>query len=292
VLGVPPFVVLGHLFVVVMTWQLAVVYVERLGLRAHPVLLPTLAWYFTAAFAMLMENTGVVGRWWTWNMPSWWFFPNMFGAPLIDLPWDRPITQAWGYFISSFWLVLLATDLPRRWTPARILALLAGLAVVLELARLTPFRAVWSTAIMPGLPFVSVLLGKPLGLPVGSDLLRERRIRWSGAVPLGLAAMVVVCVVQIGAVHKWQALVSLFPMAMLVLGLLRPAPWLGVAVSAGVVLLGFWLNSGNVLLAGWLVLRCSAFLAVLLIALRWRSTRPSSRASIPVPALSSSSTAP
>ena len=280
-LGVPPFVVFGHLFVVLMTWQLAVLYTHKLRLTRHPVVFLTLVWYFTSAFSMLMENTGVVGGWWSWAMPSWWYYPNIFGAPLVGLPWERPITTAWGYFISTYWFVLLITDFPRRWTLLRFLVLVAGLAAVLELSRLTLFMSLWELVLMPGLPFVSVCLTssntvskRRLLLPVGSRLLEALPSRWNGPVALGLAAMVVVCVVQIVVVGKWLALVSLFPIGVFALGAHRSWPvWIDCALSLAAIVAGYLLNNGNLILAGWLVFRCRIVVWLLLGALRWRERR-------------------
>jgi len=274
--GVPPFIVLGHLFIVLMTWQLAVLHIQKLGLGRHPAVLVTLVAYFTSAFSMLMENTGVIGHWWTWAMPSWWYYPNMLGAPLVDLPWERPITTAWGYFISTFWFMLLATDLPRRWTPARLLVLLGGLAALLELSRVTLFMSFWALVLVPGLPFLSILYasrGRRLPFPASSELFRERRPRWNGAVAAGLLAMVCVCVIQISVASKWLALVSLFPIVAFTAGVYRSWPlWVDCLVSLAFVLVGVALNNGNLILAGWLVLRCSLVLWGVVVVLR-RTTR-------------------
>jgi hypothetical protein len=288
-LGVPPFVVLGHAFVMLMTWQLAVVHMHRLGLARHPAVFVTLVWYFTSAFSMLMENTGVVGGWWSWSMPSWWFYPEMFGAPLVGLPWERPITAAWGYFISTTWFVFLAVDLPRKWTPSRVVALLVGLLAMLQLARVTLFMSFWQAAVMPFAPLVSAWMGSSaptsgrwMLLPVSSDLLREQPARARGAVGAGLLAMVAVCVLQIGVLHQWLALVSLFPIGAFTLGMWRRwPPWIDCLVSLAVILLGFWLNIGNFILAGWLVLRFSIVLGLTLLLLRWRHRRSDAVAAVP-----------
>ena len=278
--GVPPFIVFGHLFVVLMTWQLAAVRMQTLGLARHPAIMATIVWYFTGAFSMLMENTGVVGHWWTWTMGSWWYYPNFEGLPLRDLPWERPITTAWGYFISTFWFVLLAVDVAGKWTRARVAALGAGLLVLLELSRLTPFMAFWAFVVMPGLPFLSILCaraGRPLPFPENALLLTPRRLRWSGAVPAGLLAMAAVAVTQMAVASKWLGLVSLLPIVSFTLGSYGLQPvWVDCIVSAGVMALGARLVNGNLALAGWLVFRCSLVLSLSVLMLRWSVRRRSS----------------
>jgi hypothetical protein len=276
ILGVPPFVVLGHLFVVLMTWQLAVLTMHRLKLAGHPVVLVMLVWHFTAAFAMLMENTGIVGNWWAWKMPSWWWFPSFDGVPLRDLPMDRPIVEVWGYFISTYWFVLLLIDLPRKWTLWSATALVVCLALFLEGSRSTATN-VW-TKVERYLPFASVLLpatwnleGRRLLMPTDSVLLRRPGPRQYTAVLAGLFAMCAVSMAQLGVKSKWADLVSLFPIVMFTAGAFRRWPvWVDGVVSGAVLVLGRKLHSGNVMLAGFLVARLSLELVPLLLLLRWR----------------------
>ena len=280
VLGVPPFIVLGHLFVVVMTWQLAVMTMHRLELVHHPATMVMLVWHFTAAFAMLMENTGIVGRWWVWQMPSWWWFPSFLGAPLMDLPTERPITEVWGYFISTFWFVLLLTNLPRRWTVQSVLVMVVCFAAFLEGSRSTG-TAFW-IVVARLLPFVSVLWpslgatgGRALFLPRDSVLFRAPGPKQNAAILLGLSAMCVVCIAQLGVKSKWPELVSLFPIVAFTAGAFRRWPvWVDGAVSAGLMLLGFLRHDGNTMLAAWLVLRLAVVELLLLAAVRWREGRP------------------
>lgn len=281
VFGVPPFIVFGHLFVVVMTWQLAVMYMHRMGLTGHPAVMVTLVFYFTGTISMTMESTGVVGGWWQWAMPSWWFYPNLLGAPLVDLPWERPITTAWGYFISVFWFVAVVADLPSRWTPRRLVVLLGGLAVLLELSRSTPFMSFWGVFVSTLLPAASVAVAGTRAGPAwnkvfaaGSPLQAERRPRWNGAVFAGLAAMILVSVIQVGARSKWLALVSLFPVATVAVGCWRLWPvWVDCLISIAVMGIGAALNNGNVILAGWLVFRFTFVLCLLAAAIRWKEGR-------------------
>lgn len=276
ILGVPPFVVFGHLFVVLMSWQLAVMYLQKLRLARHPVLVVSLIYYFTSAFSLLMENTGWVGGWWSWKLDSWWFFPELMGAPLIDLPWDRPMTRAWGYFVSTFWCVLFLTDLARKRSAARALALVAGLATSLALAPRPIAMQVWMV-LMAVAPLASAGL-RPSGdgdtrlfFPVETPLLQPRQARWNGAVFVGLLAMVAVCIGQIAVAHRWLALSSLFPIVSFALGAHRRWPvWVDALVALAVVLVGYRLNNGNILLAGWIVLRVNLLLCAMVVVARWR----------------------
>ena len=278
-LGVPPFIVFGHLFVVVMTWQLAVMTLHRLKLSDHPAVFVALIWFFTAGFAMLMENTGIVGHWWTWAMPSWWSYPSLLGAPLVDLPLERPITSAWGYFISTYWFMLLLTDLPRRWTMIRGLVLVVGLAMCLALSRITATNN-WGPMLIV-LSILSVMLSRHgealrrwLPFPSSSALLQQPRPGQGRVVAVGLTAMFAVCIAQMVVKSKWLALVSLFPLVAFALGTWRRWPvWASCALSAGAMVVGYLEHSGNVMLAGWLVFRCGAVLWVLILVMRWRDTR-------------------
>jgi hypothetical protein len=127
---------------------------------------------------------------------------------------------------------------------------------------------------MPVAPFLYVWLvssraSRRWGLDSTSDLLRERPSRWNGAVGAGLFAMVAVCVIQFVAVGQWLAFVSLFPIGMFTFGAyLRWPVWVDLVVSLATVLVGYVIDSGNVILAGWLVLRWSVFLVLLLGAAR------------------------
>jgi hypothetical protein len=274
ILGVPPFVVLGHLFVVVMTWQLAVMTMHRLGLGRYPGAFVSLVFYFTAAFAMLMENTGIVGHWWVWQMP--WFFPEFFHAPLRDLPLEWPVTQVWGYFISTYWCVLLLSDLPQPWTSRRAALLVSGLAAALYASRFAP--AIWLVMVQL-LPFALVLLAptapapprRRLFFPAESELFTLPGPNQRRAVLIGLAAMCVVSTFQLGARGKWSELVSLFPIAMFTAEAFGTWPvWVDCLVSLGLLLAGYLMHSGNFMLAAWLVLRCSAALFFLPFVIRWR----------------------
>jgi hypothetical protein len=289
VLGIPPFVVFGHLFVVLMTWQLAVMYLHALKLTAHPVVTVPLVFYFTSAFSLLMENTAWVGGWWSWDLDSWWFYPELLGAPLLHLPWDRPMTRAWGYFVSTFWFMLLVTDLPRKWTPPRALLLVGGLAGFLALAPSPLAMQVW-TGLMFVVPLASALLPGKAGaersllVPTATALLQPRQARWRGAVTISLLGMIVVCVIQIYVSGKWLAFTSLIPIVSFGLGAYRRWPvWVDCLASLAVVVIGYRLNNGNVLLAGWIVLRLNLVLWALLQAIRWREAR-SARAGSPAPA--------
>ncbi len=274
-LGVPPFVVLGHLFVVVMTWQLAVRTLDRLRLGDHPAIFVALVWQLTAAFAMLMENTGIVGHWWSWNMPPWWWFPRFLGVPLRDLPMDRPITEVWGYFISTFWCALLLADFPRRLTPGSVGLLLLGLAAALEGARHGATNR-WTDVVLL-LALLSALVpssGGPsrrLLFPRGAPILRPPGAGQAFGVLVGLGAMCVVCIVQLGVRSKWGDVVSLVPIAAFTLGAFRRWPiWVDGLVAGAVMLAGDAVHDGNTLLAGWLVLRCALMLWLLALVRDWR----------------------
>ncbi|MGH7441011.1 MAG: hypothetical protein ACRENE_35505 [Polyangiaceae bacterium] len=284
--GVPPFVVFGHLFVVLMTWQLAVMTMRRLRLEAHPIVLILLVWHFTSAFSMLMENTGIVGGWWVWKMPSWWWFPTFEGAPLRDLPMDRPITEVWGYFISTFWFVVLLTDLPRKWSIGRVTALVVFLAISVEGSRMTS-TSIWSKVEFY-LPLASVLLpaawtleGRRLLPSADSILLRPPGPRQYAAVLAGLFAMCAVATVQLCVKSRGADLVSLFPIVMFTAGAFRRWPlWVDAVVSGVVLLVGLRLHSGNVMLAGYLVDRFCLELMPLLLVVRWREGSSSGSLSV------------
>lgn len=276
ILGVPPFVVLGHLFIVLMTWQLAVLTMHRLKLGAHPAVLVTLVWNFTSGFSMLMENTGIVGRWWVWQMPSWWWFPTFMGVPLRDLPMERPIVEVWGYFISTFWFMVLLTDLPGRWTAPRAAVLVLGLAAFLDGSRSTSTNT-W-IAVERFLPFVSVALpaawhprGRRLFVPTDSVLLRRPGPRQQAAVLAGLLAMCVVCSAQLGTRSKWSDLVSLIPVVSFAAGAFRRWPVsIDVVLSGALLVVGDRLHDGNLMLAADLVFRLSVLLVLLVTFARWR----------------------
>jgi hypothetical protein len=276
ILGVPAFVVLGHLFVVVVTWQLAVMTMHRVGLTRYPGAFVTLVFYDTAAFAMLMENTGIVGHWWVWQMP--WFFPEFFHAPLRDLPLEWVVTEVWGYFMSTYWCVLLLTGLPGPWTARRVGVLVLGLAAALYASRSAP--AIWMI-LTELLPFALVLLAptpdgpawRRLFFPAETPLFQAPGSKQRRAVLIGLAAMCGVAVAQLVARNKWVELVSLFPVCMFAAGAFGRWPtWVDCLVSLGLLLAGYVMHSGNFMLAAWLVLRCSATLVVLPFVIRWRET--------------------
>ena len=235
----------------------------------------TLAWYSTSAFSMLMENTGVIGHWWTWAMPSWWYFPNMVGAPLVDLPWERPITDGVG-LLHQHVLVHDARHRPAAPVdPARLLVLLGGLAALLELSRVTLFMSFWALVLMPGLPFLSIRTPPRPAAAVP----REFRARSASVAPGGTEP-------SRRASWRWSASACsrspsprsgspsspCFPSWPSPPGSTVEALWVDCLVSLAFVLVGYALNNGNLILAGWLVLRCSLVLWGAVVLLR-RTTR-------------------
>jgi hypothetical protein len=182
----------------------------------------------------------------------------------------------WGYFISTYWCVLLLSDLPQPWTSRRAALLVSGLAAALYASRFAP--AIWLVMVQL-LPFALVLLAptapapprRRLFFPAESELFTLPGPNQRRAVLIGLAAMCVVSTFQLGARGKWSELVSLFPIAMFTAEAFGTWPvWVDCLVSLGLLLAGYLMHSGNFMLAAWLVLRCSAALFFLPFVIRWR----------------------
>jgi hypothetical protein len=83
--------------------------------------------------------------------------------------------------------------------------------------------------------------------------------------------MSLVSIVQMGVKSKWHDLVSLLPVLAFAAGAFRRWPvWVDAVVSAALLLLGYELHDGNLMLAAWLVLRLALVLVPLLLLAGWR----------------------
>jgi hypothetical protein len=272
--GVSPFVLVGHVFVVLLSWQLALRLLERFSLREERYLLPAMTFLLTAGFALPIESIGGTAGWWAWEIPAG-LDRSFFGLPLRHLPRDRVMTTAWGYFVGGFWLVLVATGLLSERRPKAPLALLAALggALVLAVSRYSEAIDAFTAALLL-VPLLAAALGAAMGAPPDPpEAFAVRTPRPSfDAVGAGLTCMFLVCLAAAPATARWEIPAAFAPLLVFYVGgRRRGSPWVDLVGPVLLVVAGLVRWDGNLALAGDIALRPVLFLVAYAALRRFRS---------------------